>query len=526
MTFTTATRPAPIRSYTRAESPVLLRGEGLCKSFGGQIVLDGIDFELRQGEVVLLRGENGSGKTTLLNILTGNLEPDAGTIDYLADGTPRRYAFPSRWWQKLNPFDHFTPEFVAREGMGRTWQDVRLFGTQNLRDNIAVAEPRHPGENPVLALFAPGRTRQREAQINHEADAILAELGLAGRESSSADKISLGQAKRVAIARAVAAGAYILFLDEPFAGLDGKGINDVLALLKALVAKRNLTLVIVEHVFNQPHLDGLTTGTWLLEHGNLSRNGVNHSHNGQDSASNHPEGRFRRPAWFERIAALGCEITDEALPHGAVLTRIRRKGVFETPLKPVLEISALVVQRGRRTVVGLDASGRPTGFDLTLYRGEMAVLQAPNGWGKTTLLAALAGIIPATTGQIRLNGVLLANLPTWTRVDLGLSYVQSDSQLFPHLTGYDSLRLARSPVPLLANPGVFSRPAATLSGGQRKTLALAMLQSRRNSAILLDEPLHGLDLTASEETLHALLTNETQSAILITIPAYHTIDSQ
>src|SRR3712207_1248084 len=121
----------PPLSYLRA-GPCLLEAEGLFKAFGGQIVLNRVDLELRQGEVVLLRGENGSGKTTLLNILPGNLEPDVGTIRYYADGTPRSYRFPRRWWQELNPFDHFTPEFVAREGIGRTWQEVRLFGTQSL----------------------------------------------------------------------------------------------------------------------------------------------------------------------------------------------------------------------------------------------------------------------------------------------------------------------------------------------------------------------------------------------------------
>ena len=99
---------APTHQTDNRQAPVMLRAEGLKKRFGGQVVLDGVDLELRRGEVVLLRGENGSGKTTLLNILTGNLEPDAGTIHYLADDSPRSYHFPRRWWQELNPFDHFT----------------------------------------------------------------------------------------------------------------------------------------------------------------------------------------------------------------------------------------------------------------------------------------------------------------------------------------------------------------------------------------------------------------------------------
>lgn len=282
---------------------ILLHAQGLKKAFGGQIVLNELDLELRQGEVVLLRGENGSGKTTLLNILTGNLEPDAGTLQYpyrknknpgrtgtrikahplwalarsanmfLAGKTPRAYRFPRRRWQDINPFDHFTPEFVTREGVSRTWQDVRLFNTQTLRDNIAVAEPGHPGENPLIALFAPRLWVRREKRINREADAMLARLGLTGREDSSADKISLGQSKRVAIARSVAAGARILFLDEPLAGLDRQGIDDVLALLRSLVIEEQITLVIVEHIFNQQHLEGLITTDWLLENGRIKNAG-------------------------------------------------------------------------------------------------------------------------------------------------------------------------------------------------------------------------------------------------------------
>nr|VFK32891.1 MAG: branched-chain amino acid transport system ATP-binding protein [Candidatus Kentron sp. MB]VFK35671.1 MAG: branched-chain amino acid transport system ATP-binding protein [Candidatus Kentron sp. MB]VFK77427.1 MAG: branched-chain amino acid transport system ATP-binding protein [Candidatus Kentron sp. MB] len=216
-------------------STTLLRAEGLKKALGGQVVFDALDLKLSQGEVALLRGENGSGKTTLLNVLTGNLESDAGTLHYLAGKTPRAYRFPRGWWQDVNPIDHFTPESVAREGVSRTWQDVRLFNAQTLRDNIAVSEQGHPGENPLMTLLVPLLSSRREKCINQAADAMLARLGLAGREQSSADMISLGQSKRVAIARSVAAGVRILFLDEPLAGLDRQGIQDVLRLLESLV---------------------------------------------------------------------------------------------------------------------------------------------------------------------------------------------------------------------------------------------------------------------------------------------------
>ena len=111
----------PSRSRTSNDSSrVVLCIRDLKKTFGGQVVLDSASADLREGEVVLLRGDNGSGKTTLLNILSGNLEPDAGSIHLQANGTAEHFKFPRRWWENLNPFDHFTPERVAREGVGRS----------------------------------------------------------------------------------------------------------------------------------------------------------------------------------------------------------------------------------------------------------------------------------------------------------------------------------------------------------------------------------------------------------------------
>jgi len=496
---------------TRAAQPILLQAKGLTKSFGGQVVLAGIDLELRQGEVVLLRGENGSGKTTLLNILTGNLEPDAGTIDYLADGSPRSYSFPRRWWQELNPFDHFTPEFVAREGIGRTWQDVRLFGAQSLRDNIAVAESGHPGENPLVAMIAPGRANRREADLNRQADDMLSRLGLAGREASSADMISLGQSKRVAIARAVAAGAKILFLDEPLAGLDSQGIVDVLALLKSLTEDHYITLVIVEHVFNFVHLNNLVGTHWELSGGKVACDIVTF-------VPKIPKIDGVRenvlPRWLASIVGTDSKASEHHLPHGALLTRIRRADQWKSHAKPVLDIKDLVVNRGSRTVIGQNDHRMTTGFSLAVYEGEIAVLQAPNGWGKSTLFAAICGLTPLQAGSIALNGDDMAGLPPWIRVRMGMRALPSDHNAFDGLRVDESLRLGGRSEPHSEIDHLASRSTGSLSGGERRKVVIQAMS--HGVLAIYDEPFSALDQDEFEIAVKKLL--KTACAILILEP--------
>jgi ABC-type branched-subunit amino acid transport system ATPase component len=494
----------------------LLQAKGLRRSFGGRVVLDGINLELCRGEVVLLRGENGSGKTTLLNILTGNLEPNAGEIRYSTKTTPRAYHFPRRWWQELNPWSHFGPEFVAKEGMGRTWQDIRLFRSLLLRDNIAVARPGQPGESPVFALLNPSRTRKVEARIQAEADALLARLGLAGRESSSADKVSLGQSKRVGIARAVAAGARVLFLDEPIAGLDHRGIADILTLLESLVSDRHLTLVIVEHVSNQPHLHGLVTTDWLLENGKLKSNGTFVSSSTPPSEIRKPR-LAAHPAWGPLVGGDDSGIINELLPRGALLTRIRRPDRFRPYATPVLEIRNLVVRRGSRIVIGLgEGYGESTGLNLCIQEGEIAILQAPNGWGKSTLFAALSGLIEIAQGEIILQGHSIQRLPAWDRVSKGLRTLPSDQHMFPSLTAREMLKLAGSGEMIAELGSLADRVCSSLSGGERQRVALASVS--RGQIQLLDEPLSGLDEAAAIRAI-SLIEAWSCSSLLIATPS-------
>ncbi len=251
------------------DSEVVLQAQHLRKSFGGQVVLDGVCLELRRGQVALLQGDNGSGKSTLLNMLTGQLEPDAGTIAVTTDRGRAEFQFPLSWQQRLHLFGYFTPERLAGLGIGRMWQDVRLFLKQSLRDNVAVATPQQIGENPVRSLFQPVAVRKQSRRNDKTAVARLESLGLVGRENSVAEGVSLGQSKRVAIARTLQAGSEILFLDEPLAGLDAAGITEVMDALAQLVREAGLTLVIVEHVFNIPRVLELATTVWTLEGGKL-----------------------------------------------------------------------------------------------------------------------------------------------------------------------------------------------------------------------------------------------------------------
>ena len=477
-----------ISSHSQAGERTILRVEGLHKTFGGQVVLDRVSLELQRGEVVLLRGDNGSGKTTLLNILTGNLEADAGTIQLFTNGVEEDFHFPRHWWQGLNPFDRFTPERMSREGIGRTWQEIRLFPTQNLRNNIALATPGQLGENPVWALLRRRAVQRQERVILNSAEEALSELGLKGRKISSADKISLGQSKRVAIARAVQTGARIFFLDEPLAGLDEAGVGEVMNLLEKLACDEKITLVIVEHVFNISRMLDLATTVWTLGSGKVTV---------ETPASVRAE--IKQTAvngiqdWVGKIAGIDNTILNRKLPGGAVLSTVIAADTNANPV--ALEVEDLVVCRGKRIVIGEQAqNARLHGLSFTLHRGQLAFLQAPNGWGKTTLLEAIAGLIPITRGSIRLNGKPVQDLPAWERTANGMSLLQARNHSFPGLSVREVLRLSHvSPIPEnIAH--LLERHISNLSGGEKQMVAW-LCKTKTNEGIhFLDEPFSALDI--------------------------------
>jgi ABC-type branched-subunit amino acid transport system ATPase component len=400
---------------------------------------------------------------------------------------------------------------MAQAGVSRSWQEVRLFGTQTLYDNVAVASPGQMGEGPFDALFRPLQVRQEQRILREKVRETLAGLGLRERIDSSADRISLGQARRVSILRAVHGGARVLFLDEPLAGLDDVGRTAVLALLRELAREHKLTLVIVEHVFNIPRVLDLANTVWTLASGRLTVEALVAVR--EQVAAQTGDGLL---TWLREVAGPGGRVTEEQLPGGAVLRRV----VGAAGGDMVLHASDLVVHRGRRLVLGEEMGDRVQGVSLTLRQGELVVLQAPNGWGKTTLLEALAGLLPLSRGTVQLLGRPVERWPAWERRRQGLTLLQARNQTFPNLTVREALRLAGVEEVPDGVARLLERPAAQLSGGEKQKVALACaLQGTPFTVAILDEPFSALDLSALRETWAALAEWLPSRSMLIALPA-------
>lgn len=518
-------RPETISTSKIAARPgnsanALISVKGLHKSFGGQKVLDDLSLTLKRGEVVLLRGDNGSGKTTLLNILTGYLEPEAGSIQLNTNGKTIKFNFPRPIQNHLNPVNRFTPEHLALSGIGRTWQEIRLFQTQSVIDNISMAVPNQLGEKPFNSIFRSRAVSSQERTIRNSILSMLKRFGLGGRENSTADKISLGQSKRVAIMRAVYSGASVLFLDEPLAGLDADGCSEIVSFLKTLVQENNLTIVIVEHPFNISKILGIASTVWTLKDGRIHASQVEKtSFNINNSATGVPE-------YFSLLADEKSSFTSQELPGGAVLKKISNADPGTEP--PLLDVKNTVVYRGKRLVVGEHkGNGSIHGLDFYLEKGEIAFLQAPNGWGKTTLLEAITGIIPAEKGEIKLNGRTINNLPVWKRAALGLSFVQARNNIFPSLTVKESYTLFRTSMDGKNMNGFMPKRISSLSGGEKqKVLLSGLLDDNVSSVYILDEPFSALDEAGIRQLCSTLKQLSVKSGILIAIPSENTTNFQ
>jgi branched-chain amino acid transport system ATP-binding protein len=208
----------------------LLEVSGLSKAFGGVQAVDDFSFTTNPGEIVGIIGPNGAGKTTVFNLVTGVYTPDRGSV--ILDGTSlcgRRQ------------------DQVAREGIGRTFQNIRLFKGLTVLENVMTAsDPTAPYGffSAVLSLPAKRASDRQEAEKARE---YLSLVGLSGMEEARPESLPYGMQRKLELARALAIRPKVILLDEPAAGLNPSEVREFIDLVLRLHERFNFTIVFIEH---------------------------------------------------------------------------------------------------------------------------------------------------------------------------------------------------------------------------------------------------------------------------------------
>lgn len=238
---TAATRLVAPRPDGGAPAVVVLEVRGLSKQFGGIVAADALDLDLARGRITALVGPNGAGKTTVFNLLTGAIRADAGSIRLSGRELSGK-----------------RPDQVARLGMARSFQDVRIFPRLPVLANVmlGVQQPapagwRWPvyargGEHLADLFLRPRFTARLEQQARDEAMRWLELTGLAGEAAALAGSLAYGQQKLLSLARLLATGADVMLLDEPTSGVDARWLDSMLELVASL-RTHGKTVCIVEH---------------------------------------------------------------------------------------------------------------------------------------------------------------------------------------------------------------------------------------------------------------------------------------
>ncbi len=207
----------------------IIMARGVTRRFGGLVALDGVDLDIPRGIVQAIIGPNGSGKTTLLNALSGASHADAGSIRI--DG---REIF------------RLKPNRIARMGLTRTFQNIRIFTNLTVLENVMVAAACNAPSSLFGIMMSNARQRHNENGIERGARDALEIVGLGGRADDRASQLPYAQQRLLEIARALAAKPSVLLLDEPAAGMnmtESMTLLDTIAKLK----RTGLTIVLVEH---------------------------------------------------------------------------------------------------------------------------------------------------------------------------------------------------------------------------------------------------------------------------------------
>jgi branched-chain amino acid transport system ATP-binding protein len=235
----------------------LLTAEGVRKEFGGLVAVDDVDFAIPERSIVSLIGPNGAGKTTFFNMLTGVYKPTGGRIVFAGDDITGK-----------------PPHAITERGIGRTFQNIRLFPLMTAVENVLVGmHSRLHGGILRSILRTPGLNRE-ERRARDRAVELLEFCGLRGRHEEIARNLSYGDQRRLEVARALATQPKLLLLDEPTAGMNPQETTEFTAFVGGLRAEQGLTVLLIEH--DMKVVMGISERVTVLDYGEKIAEGTPH----------------------------------------------------------------------------------------------------------------------------------------------------------------------------------------------------------------------------------------------------------
>ena len=300
---------------------VILSASGVTKRFGGLVAVNSVDFEIPEGSIVSLIGPNGAGKTTFFNVVAGLYEPTSGSVHFMGDEMiargRRAWAEPLTWvlptvivaalgfllmqvsgsvgalalamlvalgllitmfllaivrppiyermLHGLGIFKSARPNDMVVAGLGRTFQNIRLFKTMTARENVMVGMHSRLRSTVLDAAFRLRRHRSEEAEAVVQARRWLAFVGLRGKDGEIARNLSYGDQRRLEIARALASQPKLLLLDEPTAGMNPSESAQMMTLFGRIRNELRLTILLIEH--DMQVVMGVSDRVTVLDHG-------------------------------------------------------------------------------------------------------------------------------------------------------------------------------------------------------------------------------------------------------------------
>lgn len=259
-------------------SEQLLRLDHITMQFGGVVAVDDLELEVNEGEIVALIGPNGAGKTTAFNVITGVYQPTNGAVWF--DGAKIIENHPQGKMKKqykgqcdglftetLSP----TPDKITRAGMARTFQNIRLFGSETALENVMVGCQVRRKSQWWMPVFSLPSARREEEEIREKAKGLIHRLALDSYMNEKASSLPYGAQRRLEIARALATSPDFLLLDEPAAGMNPQESTELMRFIRHIRDEFDLTILLIEH--DMKVVMGVCQYIWVLEYGQLIAEG-------------------------------------------------------------------------------------------------------------------------------------------------------------------------------------------------------------------------------------------------------------